>query len=217
MKVTIVSDTVCPWCYIGKRRFERALAARPDIEAEIEWRPFELNPQMPAEGLDRQAYLRAKFGSDERAGEIYAAVKAAGEGEQIPFAFDGITRVPNTIASHRLIAWAHPRGHQDEMVEALFHSYFIAGEDIGDIEVLARAAEAAGLKASEARAYLAGEEGAEETRAEAWEAKRLGITGVPCFIFDGKYAVSGAQEPEVFSQVFDLALQPDEAETGAAG
>ena len=210
MKVMIVSDTICPWCYVGKRRFERALAARPEITPEIEWRPFELNPQMPAEGLDRKAYMRAKFSGDERADEIYAAIRVAGEGEDIPFAFDDITRVPNTIASHRLIAWAHPRGRQDEMVEALFRAYFLSGKDIGEIDVLAEAAGATGLKKSEARAYLAGEEGMEETKAEAWEAKRLGISGVPCFVFDGKYAVSGAQEPEVFSQVFDLALQPDE-------
>ena len=210
MKVMIVSDTICPWCYVGKRRFERALAARPEITPEIEWRPFELNPQMPAEGLDRKAYIGAKFGGDERADEIYDAIRAAGEGEDIPFAFDDITRVPNTIASHRLIAWAHPRGRQDEMVEALFRAYFLSGKDIGEIDVLAEAAGATGLKKSEARAYLASEEGMEETKAEAWEAKRLGISGVPCFVFDGKYAVSGAQEPEVFSQVFDLALQPDE-------
>ncbi len=210
MKIMIVSDTICPWCYVGKRRFERALAARPEITPEIEWRPFELNPQMPVEGLERKAYMRAKFGDDERAGEIYAAIRTAGEGEDIPFAFDDITRVPNTIASHRLIAWSLPRGRQDEMVEALFRAYFLDGKDIGDIDVLVEAAAAAGLKESEARAYLAGEEGVEETKAEAWEAKRLGISGVPCFVFDGKYAVSGAQEPEVFSQVFDLALQPDD-------
>ena len=210
MKIMIVSDTICPWCYVGKRRFERALAARPEITPEIEWRPFELNPQMPVEGLERKAYMRAKFGDDERAGEIYAAIRTAGEGEDIPFAFDDITRVPNTIASHRLIAWSLPRGRQDEMVEALFRAYFLDGKDIGDIDVLVEAAAAAGLKESEARANHAGEEGVEETKAEAWEAKRLGISGVPCFVFDGKYAVSGAQEPEVFSQVFDLALQPDD-------
>jgi len=118
--------------------------------------------------------------------------------------------VPNTIASHRLIAWSFPQGCQDEMVEALFRAYFLEGKDIGEIDVLVEAAGSAGLKTNETRAYLVGEEGAEETKAEAWEAKRLGISGVPCFVFDGKYAVSGAQEPEVFSQVFDLALQPDE-------
>ncbi len=210
MKITIVSDTICPWCYVGKRRFERALAERQEITPEIEWRPFELNPQMPAEGLDRKTYMRAKFGGDERADKIYAAIRTAGEGENIPFAFDEITRVPNTIASHRLIAWSFPRGCQDEMVEALFKTYFLEGKDIGEIGVLVEVAGAAGLKKSEVQAYLASEDGIEETKAEASEAKLLGISGVPCFVFDGKYAVSGAQEPEVFSQVFDLALQPDE-------
>jgi len=210
MKVTIVSDTICPWCYIGKRRFERALAARQEVKTEIEWRPFELNPKMPAEGLDRKAYMREKFGGDERADEIYTAIRVAGERENISFAFDDITRVPNTIASHRLIAWSFPQGCQDEIIEALFRAYFLEGKDIGEINVLVEASGAAGLKESEARDYLASKQGTEETKAEAWEAKRLGISGVPCFVFDGKYAVSGAQDPEVFLQVFDLAMQPDE-------
>ncbi|MDA1354963.1 MAG: DsbA family oxidoreductase [Proteobacteria bacterium] len=212
MKVMIVSDTICPWCYVGKRRFERAFAERTDVKPDIEWRPFQLNPDMPADGLDRGAYMRAKFGTDERAEEIYATIRSAGDGENIPFAFDSISRVPNTIGSHRLISWSLPSGQQDSVVEGLFRSYFMAGQDIGDIEVLVKVAAAAGLDETEARAYLSGEEGVEQARAESLEAHRLGISGVPCFIFDGKYAVSGAQEPEVFSQVIDLALQPDEAD-----
>lgn len=216
MKVMIVSDTICPWCYVGKRRFERALAERTEVKPEIEWRPFQLNPEMPAEGLDRKAYMRAKFGTDERAEEIYSAIRDAGDGENIPFAFDSISRVPNTIGSHRLISWSLPSGFQDSVVEGLFRSYFLAGQDIGDIDVLVAVAAAAGLDESEARAYLSGEEGVEQARDESLEAHRLGISGVPCFIFDGKYAVSGAQGPEVFSQVFDLALQPDDADQANA-
>ena len=216
MKVMIVSDTICPWCYVGKRRFERALAERTEVKPDIEWRPFQLNPEMPAEGLDRKAYMRAKFGTDERSEEIYAAIRDAGEGENIPFAFDSISRVPNTIGSHRLISWSLPSDLQDSVVEGLFRSYFIAGQDIGDIDVLVEVATAAGLDESEARAYLSGEEGVEQARTESLEAHRLGISGVPCFIFDGKYAVSGAQGPEVFSQVFDLALQPDDADQANA-
>ena len=211
MKITIVSDTICPWCFIGKRRLERALAKRSDISPEIEWRPFELNPQMPAEGLDRKAYMRAKFGDDERADEVYAAIRTAGEEENIPFAFDDIVRVPNTVASHRLIAWSLTRGHQNEIVEALFRAYFLEGEDIGEINVLVEIARAAGLKETDARIHLTGEEGIKETKAEAWEAKRLGISGVPCFVFNGEYAISGAQGPEVFLQIFDLALQSSAA------
>lgn len=214
MKVVIVSDTICPWCYVGKRRFERALAERSEIVPEIEWRPFQLNPKMPAAGLDRKTYMRAKFGTDERAEEIYQAIQEAGDAEKIPFAFDAITRVPNTIASHRLIGWSLQFGRQDNVVEGLFRCYFENGDDIGNVDVLAGIAAEAGLDETNAVAYLASEEGVEQTIAETQEAHRLGISGVPCFIFDGKYAVSGAQGPEVFSQVFDLALQPDEAKSG---
>ncbi len=214
MKILIVSDTVCPWCFVGKRRFERALAERPEITPDIEWRPFQLNPQMPPAGLDRKTYIRAKFGSDEQAKEIYQAIEQAGEVEKIPFAFDAITRVPNTVASHRLISWSLPLGRQDRVVESLFRRYFVDGKDIGEIDVLAAAAEEAGLDEAAAAAYLASDEGVEQTLAETQEAHQLGISGVPCFIFDGKYAVSGAQGPEVFSQVFDLALQPDDVASG---
>ena len=216
MKVMIVSDTICPWCYVGKRRFERALAERTEVKPDIEWRPFQLNPNMPTEGLDRTAYMRAKFGTDERAEEIYKAIRDAGNGENIAFAFDLISRVPNTIGSHRLISWSLPSGQQDSVVEILFRSYFLSGRDIGDIDVLVEVAATAGLDETEARAYLSGEEGVEQAQAESSEAHRLGISGVPCFIFDGKYAVSGAQEPEVFSQVFDLALQPDDTDQAKA-
>lgn len=212
MKVMIVSDTICPWCYVGKRRFERALAERTDVKPVIEWRPFQLNPNMPTEGLDRRAYMRAKFGTDERAEEIYRTIQDAGDDENIPFAFDLISRVPNTIGSHRLISWSLPSGRQDSVVEILFRSYFLSGRDIGDIDVLVEVAAMAGLNETEARAYLSGEKGIEQAQAESSEAHRLGISGVPCFIFDSKYAVSGAQGPEVFLQVFDLALQPDGAD-----
>ncbi len=214
MKVLIVSDTVCPWCFVGKRRFERALAERPEITPEIEWRPFQLNPQMPEAGLDRKTYMQAKFGGDEQAQEIYQAIEQAGEVEKIPFAFDAITRVPNTVASHRLISWSLKSGNQDNVVESLFRGYFVDGKDIGETDVLTSIAGEAGLDEAEAAAYLASEEGVEQTLEETREAQQLGISGVPCFIFDGKYAVSGAQGPEVFSQVFDLALQPHEAVRG---
>ena len=212
MKIVIVSDTICPWCFVGKRRFERALAERPEIVADIEWRPFQLNPKMPVAGLDRETYMRAKFGSDEQTKDIYQAIEDAGDNEDIPFAFDTITRVPNTIASHRLIRRGLEKNCQDAVVEGLFRCYFQDGKDIGDIDNLVAVAVEAGLDEIETAAYLASDEGMEETVAETQETHRLGISGVPCFIFDGKYAVSGAQGPEVFSQVFDLALKPDEAE-----
>ena len=215
MKVDIVSDTICPWCYIGKRRFERALSSRPDIEVAVTWRPFQLNPNMPVEGLDRATYLVGKFGSEERVQEIFDSITDAGRGEDIPFAFDRISRAPNTVASHRLIRWAGEAGRQNEAVEVLFRRYFEDGRDIGDVGVLAELAAEAGLDRDEALAYLNSDEGAEEVKAEASYVSRLGISGVPCFILDGKYAVSGAQEPEVFVQALDLSLQKaQEAETG---
>ena len=204
MQVSIVSDTICPWCYIGKRRFERARAGRP-VDLAIEWRPFQLNPDMPADGVDRQRYMVAKFGSEERVAEIFGAIEQAGESEGIQFAFEKIARTPNTVDSHRLIEYAGQRGMQDQVVEALFRRYFEQGEDIGDRAVLAAAGADGGLDEDDVRNFLAGTDGAEQVRKESEAASRMGISGVPCFVFEGKYAVSGAQPPDVFERVFELA------------
>ena len=204
MQVAIVSDTICPWCYIGKRRFERARAGRP-AELAVEWRPFQLNPDMPADGVERQRYMVAKFGSEERVAEIFGAIEEAGESEGIQFVFDRIARTPNTVNSHRLIEFAGQRGAQDAVVEALFRRYFEQGEDIGDCAVLEAAGVDGGLDEDEVRHFLAGTEGAEFVRRESEAASRMGISGVPCFIFEGKYAVSGAQPPDVFERIFELA------------
>ena len=152
MQVAIVSDTICPWCYIGKRRFERARAGRPAGLA-VEWRPFQLNPDMPADGVDRQRYMVAKFGSEERVAEIFGAIEQAGESEGIQFVFDRIARTPNTVDSHRLIEFAGQRGAQDQVVEALFRRYFEQGEDIGDRTVLEAAAVDGGLNKDEVRRF----------------------------------------------------------------
>ena len=204
MHVAIVSDTICPWCYIGKRRFERAQAGRPAGLA-VEWRPFQLNPDMPADGVDRQRYMVAKFGSEERVAEIFDAIEQAGEGEGIQFVFDRIARTPNTVDSHRLIEYAGERDVQDQVVEALFRRYFEQGEDIGDRAVLEAAGVDGGLDEGDVRRFLAGTEGADHVRRESEAASRMGISGVPCFIFEGKYAISGAQPPDVFERVFELA------------
>ena len=204
MHVAIVSDTICPWCYIGKRRFERAHAGRPR-DLAIEWRPFQLNPDMPADGVDRQRYMVAKFGSKERVAQIFDAIEQAGEAEGIQFAFDRIARTPNTVDSHRLIEYAGQRGAQDQVVEALFRRYFEQGEDIGDRAVLEAAGVDGGLDDAEVRQFLTGSEGADHVREESEAASRMGISGVPCFIFEGKYAISGAQPPDVFERVFELA------------
>ncbi len=204
MRIDIVSDVVCPWCFVGKRRLEKALALRPAIEVEIVWRPFQLNPDMPPEGIERQAYLAAKFGGDANAERLYANVAAAGASVDIGFAFDRIRRTPNTSDAHRLVRHAAAEGRADAIVEALFRAYFIEGRDIGGREVLAEIAGAVGLDAAEAAAWLDSPADRDEVLAEDRSARRIGINAVPCFIFERHYAVSGAQEPEFFLPVFDL-------------
>ena len=211
MDIDIFSDTICPWCFIGKRRLERALAERPQPDLTIHWRAFQLNPDMPAGGMDRSQYLELKFGGASNADAVYDQVRAAGETEGIDFAFERMKRTPNTIDSHRLIRHAGQKGCQDAVVQALFDAYFLRAEDIGDPEVLAAAAAEAGLDAEETRAFLAGDAGAEAVRAEDRSARQAGISGVPCFLFNGQHALAGAHPPEVLHQLFDLANQEDAA------
>ncbi|HEX3064949.1 MAG TPA: DsbA family oxidoreductase [Dongiaceae bacterium] len=208
MHLDIFSDTICPWCYVGKRRLARALAARPQPKLAIRWRAFQLNPGMPADGMIRERYIDAKFGSSERAKRIYEAVSAVGASEGISFNFEAIKRTPNTILSHRLLRKASKEGLQDEVLEAMFQAYFVDGRDIGAARVLTEIGESVGLE--KAGAYLASDEGGEEVRAEDSLARRQGINGVPCFIFNYRFLLSGAQEPESFFQLFDLARE-DEA------
>lgn len=210
MIIDIVSDVICPWCFIGKRRLERALALAPQQELQIGWRPFQLNPDMPPEGMDRGAYLEAKFGS-ARGGRMYDQVKAAGAEEGIAFAFDRITRTPNTIKPHRLIRRAADEARQDAMVEALFRAYFLDGADLTDDATLVRIAQGAGFAADDTAAYLAGDRDEAQVRNEDAFARQVGINGVPCFIIDRKFALSGAQAPEAFLEVFELAKREAEA------
>ncbi|HYM32711.1 MAG TPA: DsbA family oxidoreductase [Candidatus Cybelea sp.] len=209
MRIDIVSDTICPWCFIGKRRLERALELRPDISFEIGWRPFQLNPDMPEEGMDRDEYVARKFGSSDRAHKIYDAIRGAGAEEGIAFDFRRIGRTPNTVASHRLIRWAGSAGVQHKVVELIFDRYFVRGDDIGNPAVLTDIAREAGMDADLVAELLARDADVDQVRAEDQVARDLGIAGVPCFIVDRKYAISGAQDPAVFLQVFDLALRGD--------
>ena len=204
VRIDVFSDTICPWCWIGKRRLERTLEARPDLDAETVWHAFQLNPAMPAEGMDRKAYLETKFGGTNNARAVYDRVIAEGARESLPFDFGAIPRTPNTLDSHRLVRWAagQPLG-QTPMVEALFDAYFVRGQDVGDAEVLTRVAAAAGYDEPGARKLLSGDEGRAEVVREDMRARDAGITGVPCFIFDGKVAVPGAVEPDVFLRVFE--------------
>lgn len=212
MRIEIVSDVICPWCFIGKRRLEQALAQRPDMEFEIGWRPFQLNPDMPREGADRKSYLEAKFGGPARAKEIYARVSAEGAKEGIAFNFDGIKRTPNTLAAHSVLRWALTTGVQSELKERLFNLYFIEGHDIGDHQVLADAAAAEGMDGALVKKLLDEGRDADVIQDEDRMARELGITGVPFFIFERKYGVSGAQTPDVLLDVIDkISAEPAQA------
>ena len=215
VRIDIYSDVICPWCFIGKRRLERALAERPRDELSLHWRAFQLNPDMPARGMDRQVYLQLKFGSAASAERIYREIRAVGEEEDLAFAFEAIRRTPNTIESHRLIRFAGSRGRQDAVVEALFRAYFLAGEDIGAPEVLLRVAESAGLNPADARAFLESDLEEAAVRAEDQAARQAGLQGVPTFIINGKFALSGAHQPEVLHQMFDIGRRDDEAAGGS--
>jgi len=197
--VDVVSDVVCPWCYIGKRKLELALARfreAPGPAVTVRWHPFELNPDLPPQGVPRAAYLEAKFGGAERADAIYARVRAAGAEVDIPFAFERIGLQPNTLDAHRLIAWAQQRGDAQALVERLFRAYFIEGRFVGQVDELAALAADAGLPAPEAHAMLVSAAYRSEVQAEVREAQESGISGVPFFIFNGRTAVSGAHDPD---------------------
>ena len=206
MEIDIIFDTVCPWCYIGKRRLEKALTMRPHIKAKPKWRPFLLNPEMPPEGIDRTAYLVKKFGSEARVTRIYGAIGEAGQSVEIDFAFDRIDRTPNSVDSHRLLRFAEKKGLIDELVEVLFVEFFINGRNIGDIDVLTEIGAANGLDARKLRAYLDSDEDVRLIYDENVRAHRLGINGVPSFAFNDKFVISGAQEPEVLARMLDAAL-----------
>lgn len=195
-RIDVISDAICPWCWIGKRQMERALAML-DQPFTIHWRPYQLNPDMPVEGVERAAYRAAKFGSVERGRELDANVAQAGRAVGLEFRHDRMLRTPNTIAAHRLIRWAGDR--QNDMVEALFQAYFQDGQDIGDHAVLAAIAASIGLEATD---YLASDEGDAEVRAEDAHFRRIGINGVPSFALDGQVMFSGAYPAEHMAQIF---------------
>lgn len=202
MQLDIISDTVCPWCYIGKKRLEKAQIERPTIDFNINWRPFQLDPTIPAEGVDRQAYLNRKFGA-ERAKSAGNAIREAGEMEGISFAFDKIKRSPNTLDSHRLIKWAGSAGVQNKVVDQLFVRYFENGENIGEHSVLLEAAKDAGMDVDIVRDLLASDSDLKQTELEDHQAREMGISGVPCFLFEGKFAIVGAQEVSSLTRYID--------------
>jgi predicted DsbA family dithiol-disulfide isomerase len=212
MQIDVVSDTVCPWCFIGKRRLERALLMRPDLDVDVRWRAYRLDPTVPTEGVDRKAYLRAKFGDSPRTQAMGEAIRAAGAGENIAFAFEKIARTPNTLDSHRLIRWAGSTGQQDQVVELLFKAYFEDGKDLGDRDVLTSVAEAAGMDSVLVAELLSQDADRAIVEREDALAHEMGISGVPTFIFANKYLISGAQDPETIVRVIDRTLQLAAAE-----
>ena len=207
MRIDIYSDTVCPWCFVGKRRFELALEQRPLYEPQVTWRPFELNPDLPWEGVERAEYLAAKIGDASRIAAMQDNLMRHGEAIGLQFRFDLIRRVPNTRRSHLLIAHAGRRGLQSQLKGRLMQAYFQEGADIGDVEELVRLAAQVGLPERESRSALVLREGQDGVVAAERHATVLGITGVPTFVFNGQYTISGAQEPAAMAQVLDQVVE----------
>ncbi|WP_293291974.1 DsbA family oxidoreductase [Oricola sp.] len=203
VQVDIVSDVMCPWCYIGKKRYEAALAALdPDIGVDTHWRPYQLDPTLPPEGKPRDLYLAEKFGGLERARELYANIEAAGRGAGIPFRFDTIGVSPNTLDAHRLIRWARTAGEgvQDRVVDRLFALFFLEGRNIGDHAELVDVARQCGMDPAIVETLLASDSDKDAVSQEIALARSMGVSGVPCFILQNKYAVVGAQDPATLAE-----------------
>lgn len=204
LKIDIVSDHVCPWCYIGKRRLERALAQRPEVIAQIRWLPFQLSPDMPPEGRDRLEHYESIFGGD-RARQIIDSMRETGAAEGLDFQTRPGARSPNTMAAHRLMYWAAELDQVDqtELAEKLFAAHHVDCDDIGDPEVLARLAGEVGMDADEIRARLDTEADQDEVQAMMEQARQMGVTGVPFFIINERYAFSGAQPSDAIVELID--------------
>jgi len=198
--IDVVSDVVCPWCFIGKSRLEKALALKPEIPVEVRFHPYFLNPWVPPEGMDRKDYLTTKFGSPEGYGQIAQRVKAAAAAEGLTYASEKMQRQPNTLDCHRLIRWASEIGKSAAMKQRLMDLYFTEGADLSSPEVLVRAASDVGLNADEVRTRLASDHDVAAVEGQARAAQEAGINGVPFFILGGRFAVSGAQEPEYLAE-----------------
>ena len=205
LEIDVISDVMCPWCYVGKRKLETALAQRSDVDADIRWRPYQLDPTIPRAGMDRQEYLDRKFGR-ERAQSFYQTIKDAGTAVGIPFAFDRIEKSPNTLDAHRVIRWSATGGVQDDVVERLFHAYFVEGADLTDKALLSDMAAAAGMDREVVERLLAGDADEDLVKREIGLAQQMGVQGVPCFILGNKYAVMGAQDPAILVQAIDQVL-----------
>ena len=205
----VAFDLICPWCFLGTRRLARAIRRRSDLVADITWRPFLLNPDMPRAGMTRLDYVTRKFGSEERSRRLYGQIAELGSAEGVPFRFERIGRTPSSVDAHRLVRMAARGGASglaNELVDALFVAHFAEGRDIGDPRVLLSVGEAHGLEARAVRLMLAGHEMVDEVHSENLRAHRLGINGVPCFVVGERMAIAGAQEPEVIERLLDVAV-----------
>lgn len=208
VELGVVSDVICPWCFVGKHRLAKAIRLLGDsADVKVTWRPFQLNPWMPKEGMDRREYRRAKFGTLERSGQLDAQLTAVGATEGIDFHLDRINRTPNTLDAHRLIWLARQHGIQDAVVEGLFEAYFVNGVDIGDQKNLVTVAKAAGMDGTAAQNLFSSDLGSKEVLAEESQFKALGIEGVPSFVVSGAVLFSGAAEPQVIAEALAQVVQ----------
>ncbi len=219
----IISDPICPWCYIGKARLDQAIAEAGHDPFDVSWRIFQLNPQMPAEGMDRKEYLEAKFGGPDGAERVYSHVRTTAAETGLELDFDGIKRTPNTLDAHRLIRWARTTGNQSAVVQQLFRRYFEEGQDISDHQVLLDVAESAGMERAVVERLLEGDADRELMQEEEEAARRMGVTGVPCFVIGGRYVLQGAQDVATWTKVISeigeaISKQTllEDATTGAA-
>ena len=208
IKLDIISDPICPWCYIGKAYLDRALAAHPDHPFSIEWHPYQLNPEMPAEGMDRREYLETKFGGQEGAIKVYSEIAQRAEDAGLNIDFGAIKTTPNTINAHRLIHWAGIEGRQPFVVSALFKAYFVEGRDIGSSDVLYNIAADSGMDADMVERLLDSDADIEDIRARDAHSREMGVRGVPTFIVANKSVLTGAQPADLWGQVIiDLNTQ----------
>ena len=213
-RLDIMSDPICPWCYIGKANLDRAIAESGENPFAIEWRIFQLDPQMAPEGVDRRTHLEAKFGGAEKLREIHARIEEAASEAGLAINFDRIERTPNTMDAHRLIRWARATGQQSAMVDRLFADYFVEGRDISDHEVLVEAASSIGMEADVVARLLSGDADREELRQEEAEARKMGVNAVPCFILGGRYVIQGAQPVATWRKLIDELISARDQQAG---
>lgn len=205
MKINVYFDPICPWCFIGKRRLQRALGQRSAISANLNWLPFMLNPDMPSSGMERNAYLLHKFGTEARVRRLLGALEATGQSEEIDFQFDDIQHTPSTVTAHRLVHYAEEHGLGEVTVESLFRAYFEEGRNIGELEELSAIGRSVGLESGALDAYLDSSTDVSWVREQNALAHRMGVNGVPCFLIDGEFALQGAQPPEILARLLDAA------------